>query len=260
MGESTEIGWTDATFNPWWGCEKVSPGCDNCYAETFSHRLGQEIWGHNAPHRFFSDKHWNGPLKWNKKAEAEGRQERVFCASMADVFQLSDDLVDQRRRLWDLILATPHLTWQLLTKRPENVKRMVPIMWLTDGWPDNVWLGTTAEDQTRANIRVPRLLSVPGVKVRFLSCEPLIGPILLAPWLHEGIDWVIAGGESGAGFRGLDVEHARVIRDECIEAKVPFFFKQHGGLRPKAGGDLLDGEEWKEFPSDTAEVPTRMFS
>lgn len=248
MGQTTAIAWTDHTFNPWWGCERVSPGCDHCYAETFSKRVGQDIWGHNAPHRFFGDKHWNEPIKWDRKAREAGRQEKVFCASMADVFQNAPDLEEERFRLFELIEQTPNLTWQLLTKRPENVHRMVPDEWLADGFPWNVWLGTTTEDQTRANIRVPRLLNVVEARVKFLSCEPLLGSVILAPWLHEGINWVIVGGESGAKFRAMDLEHARTIRDECIEAGVPCFFKQIGGFRPKEGGDLLDGEEWKGFP------------
>src|SRR5687767_5237522 len=122
MGGSTAIAWTDHTFNPWWGCERVSPGCQNCYAETFAKRTGNLVWGKNADRRRFADKHWNEPLKWNRLAATEGRQAFVFCASMADVFEYRSDHHDDRLRLWALIEATPNLTWQLLTKRPENVR------------------------------------------------------------------------------------------------------------------------------------------
>lgn len=238
MGEETAIAWTDHTYNPWWGCVNVSPGCDHCYAETFAKRTGHDVWGKDSGRRFFGEKHWNEPLKWTG---------RVFCASMADVFEMNHVLDDERERLWSLIDATPHLTWQLLTKRPENVLRLAPDRWLED-WPAHVWLGTTVEDQVRANIRIPRLLNVPGVAVRFLSCEPLLGPVVLSPWLNVGIGWVIVGGESGPGHRPMDLDDARIIRLECAMAEVPFFFKQVGGRTPKAGGDMLDGVEYKEFP------------
>jgi protein gp37 len=248
MGVSTAIAWTDHSFNPWWGCVNVSPGCDNCYAETFAKRTGHGVWGKDSPRRFFGDKHWNEPLKW------EGR---VFCASMADVFEMNHKLDAERERLWKLIEATPNLTWQLLTKRPENVNRLAPDSWIYGDWPENVWLGTTVEDQVRANIRVPRLLATPA-KVRFLSCEPLLGEVHLPKWLYGGphgdertnaIQWVICGGESGNGYRPLELAHARILKRECEWAGVPFFFKQVGGRTPTAGGDELDGQVIKEFPS-----------
>lgn len=264
MGESTNISWTDHTFNPWWGCTKVSPACDHCYAEAFAKRTGQGVWGKDAPRRFFGDAHWTEPLRWNRQAEAEGRRHRVFCASMADVFEPREDLSESRQRLWDLIGQTPWLDWQLLTKRPEQVTRMVPSDWLLGPWPANVWIGTTVEDQEWANLRVPRLLAVPA-PVRFLSCEPLLGPVSFrwAPWVHlsrehttghldglKGIAWVICGGESGLGHRSLNLDHARSLRDQCAAVGVPFFFKQVGGRTPTAGGDLLDGVAHKAFPED----------
>jgi protein gp37 len=178
MGEQTAIAWTDHTFNPWWGCTRVSPGCEHCYAETFAKRVGQDVWGKNADRRFFGDKHWAEPIKWNAKAAQSGRRERVFCASMADVFEDRPELAEHRARLFDLIMfETPWLDWQLLTKRPQNVLDMVPPRWLdahayygTNGWPANCWIGTTVEDQERADERIPWLLSIPAA-VRFLSCE-----------------------------------------------------------------------------------------
>lgn len=258
MGEQTAISWTDHTFNPWWGCERVSPGCQNCYAEAFAKRTGNAVWGKQAPRRFFGDKHWNEPLKWNRQAEAEGRRHRVFCASMADVFEDRDDLIVHRSRLFSLIEDTPWLDWQLLTKRPQNVSEML----IDNGWPitpHNVWVGTTVEDQQRADERVPALLSIPAA-VRFLSCEPLLGPVDLdGLWGYPGsadgeqldrwpIQWVIVGGESGARHRPFDLEWARSLREQCRTAGVPFFFKQVGGRTPTAGGDELDGQRWHEFP------------
>lgn len=249
MGESTAIGWTDHTFNPWWGCVNVSPGCDNCYAEAFAKRTGHAVWGKESGRRFFGEKHWAEPLKWDG---------RVFCASMADVFEPNPVLDVERARLWTLIDATQHLTWQLLTKRPEQVPRLAPDRWLEGGWPDHVWLGTTVEDQERADLRIPRLLAIKGVPVRFLSCEPLLGPVDLTDHLlglhpdrggfEPPISWVICGGESGPRHRPLNLDHARSLRDQCAAASVPYFFKQVGGRTPTAGGDELDGVRHEAFP------------
>lgn len=252
MGGTTAIAWTDHTFNPWWGCERVSPGCQHCYAETFAKRTGNAVWGKNADRRRFGSKHWNEPLRWNEAAERAGERRKVFCASMADVFEDRADHHEDRNRLWHLISVTPWLDWQLLTKRPENVNRMVPSTWHYDyldrvgGWPANAWVGTTVEDQPRAFDRIPRLLEVPA-PVLFLSCEPLLGGVLLAGL--DRISWVIVGGESGPGHRPLDLDSARDLRDQCVKANVPFFFKQVGGHRPTSGGDLLDGKQWKQFPT-----------
>lgn len=260
MGEQTAIKWTDSTFNPWWGCTNVSPGCDHCYAETLAKRTGHDVWGKLTARRFFGDKHWAEPLKWNRQAEQEGVRQRVFCASMADVFEAHPDLPPHRTRLFELIEQTPWLDWQLLTKRPDNAPTMASA-WM-DNWPSHVWIGTTVEDQRRANLRVPRLLRIPAA-VRFLSCEPLLGPVTFrwASWVSlsrehstgyldglKGIGWVIVGGESGPKHRPLDLENARVIRDECASAAVPFFFKQVGGRTAAAGGRELDGRTWDEFP------------
>ena len=258
MGRVTEIAWTDATFNPWIGCQKISPGCDRCYAETLNKRVGGSNWGPGAPRRRTSEANWKQPLLWNRKAEKDGARRRVFCASMADVF---DKAVPEQWRadLWALITATPHLDWLLLTKRPQNIAKMLPIMW-GEGWP-NVWLGTSVENQTEADRRIPHLLAAPAA-VRFLSCEPLLGPVdltLIDPLpnhphadvllslncltgLVSGpddagprIDWVIVGGESGPGARPMHPDWARALRDQCAAACVPFFFKQWG--------DWLDEQE-----------------
>jgi protein gp37 len=242
MSQQSAIEWTDHTFNPWWGCTKVSAGCAHCYAETLSNRYGHSVWGPRAERRLFGEKHWQEPLKWNRAAEQAGQPARVFCASMADVFEDNRALDSERERLWSLIHETPWLHWQLLTKRPENILSMVP--W-DDEWPKNVWIGTSVENQVAADIRLPYLRQVPAV-VRFLSCEPLIGPINDLDL--TGIHWVIAGGESGVKYRPVDVQWLRDLRDRCIKVGVAFFFKQWGGRTSKSGGRELDGRVWSEFP------------
>jgi len=174
MSAVTGIAWTDHTFNPWWGCKEVSPGCAHCYAKAFDKRIGRDDWGEDR--RFFGDAHWNEPHKWNRKAAAGGIRRRVFCASMADVFEDRPDLEPWRLRLWALVVATPHLDWQLLTKRPENVAALAHPNWHRGEWPRNAWLGVTAENQTFADIRIPLLLREPA-PVRFVSYEPALGPV-----------------------------------------------------------------------------------
>ncbi|MFN9822321.1 MAG: DUF5131 family protein, partial [Akkermansiaceae bacterium] len=154
MSKKTSIEWTDHTFNPWWGCEKVSPACQHCYAETFSKRIGPAVWGAHAPRRFFGEAKWAEPLQWNAEAKNAGERKRVFCASMADVFENRKDLDEWRSKLWRLIEITPMLDWLLLTKRPQNIGKMVP--WKNE-WPDNIWLGTTVENQKYAEERLPHL-------------------------------------------------------------------------------------------------------
>lgn len=258
MGETTAISWTDHTFNPWWGCKRISPGCDHCYAATFAKRTGHDgLW--SGTHRFFGSSHWAEPLKWNAQAERAGRAALVFCASMADVFEDHPELVVERAHLFELIERSPHLTWQLLTKRPENVLSLTPADWRWN-WPSNAWIGATVEDQQRANERIPHLAKIPAA-VRFLSCEPLLGSVDLTPWHITGpsdgtarawIDWVIVGGESGPGHRPIDLDHARFLVAECEMAGIPVFFKQVGGRTPSAGGDQLDGRTIKQFPAGVA--------
>lgn len=279
MAKDSAIEWTHHTFNPWWGCTKVSPGCKNCYAQSFAYRVGRDIWGAKAERRFFGEAHWREPLKWNAEATRAGVRKRVFCASMADVFENRADLAPLRERLWQLIAETPALDWLLLTKRPERVLKSVP--W-RDEWPANVWAGVTAENQHWALKRVPLLVEFPAA-VRFLSCEPLLGPLDLSTWLEGAhrVDWVIAGGESGHKARPMNPEWPRNLRNQCLAASVPFHFKQWGHWRPddaaaattrrrvavedsrgrvetlvrlgknEAGRDL-DGRTWDEFPHPSA--------
>lgn len=252
MGKATDITWTDHTFNPWWGCIKVSPGCEHCYAETFSKRTGHDIWGpaKTTERRLFGDKHWAEPQKWNKEAAEAGVRRRVFCASMADVFEDHPMLVESRERLYALIAATPNLDWLLLTKRPENVARMLEITPGDNSFWHNVWLGTSAEDQQRFNERIPLIVKLrQHFPVLFVSVEPQLGPVSLWPYAPV-LDWIIVGGESGPKHRPFSLKWARSLRDECLMAnrRVAFHFKQVGGVHHAAGGRLLDSRTYDEFP------------
>lgn len=242
MGENTEISWCDHTFNPWLGCTKVSRACDFCYAEAYAKRIGKpELW--QGERRRTSQVYWRQPIKWNRDAAAAGVRRRVFCASLADVFDNQTN-VHWRDELWTLISVTPRLDWLLLTKRPQNIRHMLPHGW-DGGWP-NVWLGTTTENQEEFDRRYPYLAALPA-RVHFISYEPALGPLSLER-AYPVPDWVICGGESGAHARPMDPNWARDVRDDCTAAGVAFHFKQWGGLRPKSGGRLLDGREWNEFP------------
>ncbi|QBF32131.1 DUF5131 family protein [Thalassococcus sp. S3] len=269
MGANSKIEWTTHTFNPWWGCTKVSEACKNCYAEAWAKRVGQNVWGPKPQRRLLSDAHWKQPIAWNKKAERDGERPRVFCASMADVFEDRDELQEHRSRLFDLIEQTPNLDWLLLTKRPQNVDRMA--RWGND-WPWHVWLGTTIEMQKRADELLPYLAATPA-KVRFISAEPLLGPLDINRWLGNTIDWVITGGESGPKARPASPKWFRDLHRQCMENEVAFHFKQWGDWAPgdganlpaarkktahdgtsmmrigkKNAGRVLDGKEWDQLP------------
>lgn len=264
MGKDSRIEWTDHTFNPWWGCTKVSAACTNCYAEAWAKRVGARVWGAEAGRRFFGESHWREPLRWDRDSRAAGERHRVFCASMADVFEDRRELDEWRAKLASLIAATPNLDWLLLTKRPHKAAAIAP--W-GEAWPSNVWLGTTVESQRWAEKRLPLLACVPA-RVRFLSCEPLLGPLQLQPWLKTAVHWVITGGESGPRARPSDPAWFRALRDQCVAAGVPFHFKQWGDWAPSTGwtntpasaeamvrvgkkkaGRVLDGRTWDQLPS-----------
>lgn len=299
MAENSKIEWTDATFNPWRGCTKISAGCANCYAESLSGRNPKVLgtWGPNGTRVVAAetgDAGWSAPVKWNRLAAAaklpdgtpnpDGHRPRVFCASLADVFEewsgpmtaangnplwwchgsLSNSPIpstgleagcrlatmdDIRARLFDLIGETPNLDWLVLTKRPRHMREWLAgsaVAGLSTGnphaaaWPfPNVWLGTSVEDQAAAKTRIPELLSIPAA-VRFLSVEPLLGPLDISDylhlyhghppkaWPHGRVHWVIVGGESGHGARPLNPEWVKSLRDQCVAPGVPFFFKQWG--------------------------------
>jgi protein gp37 len=242
MSENSSISWTDHTFNIVEGCREVSAGCANCYAKRMVARWGKHHWGDN-PRKPMSEAYWRKPLTWDRRA-AEGGPNRVFCGSLCDVFEDHPTVAEARERLWALIRATPNLTWMLLTKRPENIAEMVPANW--GYWP-NVWLGTTVE-HAATGWRAFELRGVPAV-ARFLSCEPLLGP-LADVWLEQ-IHWVICGGESGPGYRPMELDWARGLRSRCRAAGVAFFFKQQAAMEP--GTDpYLDGEMIQEFPAQAA--------
>lgn len=252
MGDKSKIEWTEATFNPWWGCTKISPGCDHCYAERDSKRFAPGLWGVDGGRRLFGDAHWNQPFTWNARAQRAGKRMRVFCASMADVFDNHPAVTDERERLWRVIEETPMLDWQLLTKRVSNVAKMVPPTWMLAGFPPNVWMGISVVNQEEADRDVPKLLRLP-VRVRWLSCEPLLGPIDLRSHLEghctlhdfaggfcvqrdhpevQRLGWVVVGGESGPKARPMHPEWARSLRDQCAAAGVPHLFKQWGEWLP----------------------------
>jgi protein gp37 len=268
--ENSKIEWTDHTFNPWIGCQHVSPGCDHCYAETLMDtRYGKVEWGPHGKRKRTSEQNWKKPLKWNKDAgdfmRHHGRRPRVFCASLADVF---DNQVpnEWRSDLFALIRECSELDWLLLTKRPENIRKMLPSGWPFHGWP-NVWLGVTAENQALFDKRW-RILAGILAPVRFVSYEPAIGPLQLGR-LGPHPDWLICGGESGAGARVLKPNWIRDIIAECRYLGVRPFFKQwgtyqnnplvseHGMPTAKAkardaagkGGGMIDGKLVRRFPT-----------
>lgn len=235
------------SFNPWWGCTRVSAGCDNCYAATLDARVGGDHWGPDAPRRTFGEKYWARPLKWSRDAAAAGARHRVLCASMADIFDAHAP-EGQLERLWGLIRRTPHLDWLLLTKRPGRIARALPPDW-GQGYP-NAWLGVSVEDEPAARSRLPVLAQTPAA-LRFVCCEPLLSPVDLRPWAHA-LDWVIAGGETGPGARPLHPDWALGLRDQCQQADLPLFFKAWGAGR---AGRRLEGRVWQELPAAATASP-----
>lgn len=286
MGAETKIQWAHHTFNIVWGCTKVSEGCANCYAEMFAVRIGME-WGPKAMRRTFGEKYWAEPLKWNAAALRDGVRRRVFCSSMADVFEDNPAVAAERKKLWPLIEATPQLDWLLLTKRPENVLPMMGPRYYqlarTRGVPDNIWLGFTAENQKRFEERwdtAEYAVRMLGISKLFISAEPLLERLDLERAFHAGggedepetrtLDWIIVGGESGAGARPFLLNAAAGILEQCRPWEVPVFIKQLGAkpwiqwsgsgegiqekrivLKAPKGGDI---DEWP-VPYRVRELP-----
>jgi protein gp37 len=289
MGEVSRIGWTDGTFNPWWGCTEVSReetgggGCDNCYAREFAKRYGWP-WGQGAPRRFFGDKHWLEPVKWNRKAKEAGKRMKVFCASMADIL---DNEFDQahRERLWALSQECDWIDWQFLTKRIGNAKAMFPAEWVRNGFPKNIWMGITVVNQEEADRDIGKLLEL-AARVRWISAEPLLGPVdftklptsnrighrdalrglfksmpanvmsrdkvvgsaLIDVDVGGKIDWVVVGGESGVKPRDFQISWLDRIVNDCRAAGVSVYVKQDSGYKPGQQGRIPD-ELWiHEFP------------
>jgi protein gp37 len=273
--QNSKIEWTTHTFNPWVGCTKISPGCANCYAETIAARYWGVKWGIKAQRHRFSERYWEQPFKWNRKAKREGTRPRVFCASLADIF---DEEVPNswRDAFFNLIDKCPYLDWLLLTKR---ANKMADYM---KGEPErsNVWLGVSAENQQVFDRRVNILLTQTRAVVRFVSMEPLLECVDISRHVNQDwsegrgplmsnqyLDWVIVGGESGPKSRPMDPEWVRMIRDQCINTKTAFLFKQWGehiihpdyspsthktpffkAVGKKEAGRLLDGQEWNQYP------------
>lgn len=243
LGENTVIAWCDHSFNIAWGCQKISPGCANCYADTLSKRYGHVgIWGKGADRRTFGAKHWQEPIKWNREAERAGIRRKVFCSSMCDNFEDHTDIIGELVKLWALIRTTPWLDWQLLTKRHDRIALSLPDDW-GQGYP-NVWLGVSVENDKYLR-RVDTLRGIPAT-VRFVSYEPALGPIAHAVDL-TGIDQVLYGGESGPGFRPEDKQWARDVMALCREQGTAFFHKQSAAHRTEMGIEL-DGEIVREYP------------
>lgn len=286
MGEGSKIEWTDHTFSPWVGCTKISPGCDHCYAEGWAKRSGHpDLW--SGSRRRTTPANWRQPLKWNAEAARTGVRARVFCASLADVFD-NEVPEEWRLALWELIGGTPHLDWLLLTKRIGNAAQMLPVMdshrpgyrpW-HERWPwPNVWLGITVVNQEEADRDIPKLLKVPA-RLRFLSCEPLLAPINLTsltvstdrgslygfnclspiyPWgslNYPVVDWVIVGGESGPGARPFTLGWGKDIVRQCRESGVPVFVKQVGANPVNREGERCPhirdrkGKVMEEWPEE----------
>jgi len=251
MSQTTGIEWTDATWNPVTGCTQVSAGCDNCYALTLARRLLAEQYRQRRPQLDTKENRENpfAVRLWPERLAEPARwhgSRMVFVNSMGDLFhhEIPDAFV---RAVFRVMLSSPQHIYQVLTKRPGRMlaflRRYGDLM--PEGTlPDHIWLGTSVESQAVA-FRINQLRRVPA-SVRFLSCEPLLGPLRLQ---LSNIHWVIAGGESGVVRRPMRMEWARTVRDACVAQRVPFFFKQVGGRTPKAGGRLLDGRVWEDFPT-----------
>ena len=229
--KNSEIGWTKHTYNPWEGCTQVSPGCANCYAKTdCADRYKRVVWGASGARRRVTTT-LNSPLKWHDEAVRAGRRDKVFCASLSDVFDDHPSIQqDWRDHLWSMVRSTPCLQWLLLSKRPENFAKFLPADW-GDGF-DNVCLMVSTENQEWAQKRIPTLLNTPA-RWRGLSCEPLLGSLDLSFWLDR-LDWVIVGGESGKDARPMDPAWLRSLKEQCTATGVSFFFKQWGSWAPAA--------------------------
>lgn len=278
MGTNTKIEWATHTANAWIGCTKVSPACDHCYAERGSMRLGVD-WGDTAYRRMTQ---WQ-PLaasvrRWDRAAKESGERHRVFWNSYSDFLESRPEFEIRREWSCQLMSDTTHLNHLILTKRPENAELLLPARWMQGMWPTNVWFGTTTENQEQADKRIPELLKVPAA-VRFISAEPLLGPIdlqrinafrtgnplggemtvctnalngryackdIAGHWHEAGapivrLTWVIVGGESGPGARPMHPDWARSLRDQCQAAGVPFFFKQWGVWLPAPEARFFEG-------------------
>lgn len=257
MRDRSAIEWTDSSWNPVTGCTQVSEGCDNCYALTLAHGRLRETYLRGVPtvdtpanrEDPFAVRLWENRLS---QPEVWKDPRRIFVNSMSDVFH-SDIPEEYTRRIFEVMLRVDRHIYQVLTKRPSRALRFWrrnQDLFESGVIPPHIWLGTTVENQS-VHYRIRQLRQVPAT-IRFLSCEPLLGPLTLD---LEGIHWVIAGGESGIGYRPMDASWAKGLQQQCATAGVAFFFKQWGGRTPKAGGRLLNGGEYSEYPVMPTPVP-----
>src|SRR5258705_5556593 len=251
---TTGIEWTDATWNPMTGCRKISAGCDHCYAYTLSQRKTRDVYLKQPPVKDtpanraepFAPRFWpdrlRQPLSWRAP-------KRIFVNSMSDVFHASFS-VAQIRTVFEVMNEASHHQFQLLTKRPERAARLAAEL----PWTPNIWIGTSIEDMRVAK-RADALRRIHQAAVRFISAEPLLGSLDTLDLTD--IQWVIGGGESGAGFRRVDKAWALGLRDNCLATGVAFFWKQWGGHTPKSGGRELDGDIWSQYPVELAPAAAR---
>jgi protein gp37 len=245
VAENSAIEWTDATWNPVTGCTKISAGCDNCYAERFAERF-RGVKGHPFEQGFdltLRPERLDQPSSWR-------RSRMIFVNSMSDLFhkRVPSEFVE---KVFDSMERANHHVFQLLTKRSSRMRNFVNTRYGNGKAPAHIWLGTSVEDGSKLS-RIRHVQDM-AATIRFLSIEPLIGP--MGKMDLTGIDWIIVGGESGPGARPMRLEWAREVRDQCIAANVAFFFKQWGGLRPKSGGRELDELEWNEYPAMPGKQP-----
>ena len=258
MGQRSSIEWTEVTWNPTTGCTRVSAGCDNCYADALARRLLGPVYTRRLP-VVDTARNRSDPFAvriWRERLAQPARWRKprlVFVNSMSDLFH-RDVPPGFLREIFEVMMRVDRHTYQVLTKRPARAARFVREnegLFGRSGLPPHIWIGASTENQETA-YRIRHLEQVPAA-VRFLSCEPLIGPLSLREeWSEGGIHWVIAGGESGPGRRPVETRWVTALRDECLDAGVPFFFKQWGGRTPKAGGRELEGREWNELPGGGA--------
>lgn len=238
MAQKSTIEWTNATWNPVTGCDKISAGCDNCYAERFSERF-RGVKGHPFENGFdltLRPDRVEQPLKWKKS-------KMVFVNSMSDLFHKAVPK-DYIALVFETMENASWHIFQVLTKRSSLMREFINERYRNAPVPEHIWLGASIEDHSKRS-RIKHVQDT-NASVRFLSIEPLIGPP--GKMDLKKIQWVIVGGESGPNARPMQLSWARSVRDQCIEQNVPFFFKQWGGFRPKSGGRELDGKEWNEFP------------
>lgn len=249
MGTKTGIEWTNATWNPMTGCTKISAGCDHCYAAVVAGRKTRDVYLRHEPVKDTPENRANpfAPRFWENRLEQPLRwrePRRIFVDSMSDVFHAHFSF-EMILRVFEVMVRAPQHQFQVLTKRPERALRMAHKL----PWGENIWIGTSIEDMRVAS-RADSLRRIEQATIRFISAEPLLGP--LDELDLSGIQWLIGGGESGHGFRACDPAWARNLRDRCRAENVAFFWKQWGGHTPKAGGRLLDGVEWSEYPAELA--------